>query len=53
MNWLELTDSQKANVLKQAKTYLHEQIEEARISKNMMAVFSTRRSRPKMLGYPR
>ncbi len=38
INWLDLTDSQKANVLEQARAYLHEQIEEAKISKTVKAV---------------
>jgi predicted Fe-S protein YdhL (DUF1289 family) len=40
VNWLELTDSQKANVLEQVKAYLHEQIEEAKISKTAVAVLN-------------
>jgi len=40
INWLELTDSQKANMLEQVKAYLNEQIEQARVSKTLIAFFN-------------
>ncbi len=40
VNWLDLTDSQKANVLEQARAYLHQQIEEAKVSENVKAVLN-------------
>ncbi len=38
INWLDLDDYQKANVLEQARAYLHQQIEEAKVSENVKAV---------------
>ena len=40
VDWLELTDSQKAKLLRQIKAHLLEQVEEAIISKSMMEVLS-------------
>jgi predicted Fe-S protein YdhL (DUF1289 family) len=38
INWLELSDSQKAKVLEQARTYLQQQIAEAERCDSVMAV---------------
>ncbi|HMK93868.1 MAG TPA: hypothetical protein VK536_00560 [Candidatus Limnocylindrales bacterium] len=38
VNWFDLTDSQKHNVLEHARTYLHQQVREARISKSVVEV---------------
>ena len=38
VNWLDLTDSQKEKVLEQAKTYLRQQITEAKFSKSVEAI---------------
>ena len=38
VNWLDLTDSQKAKVLEQARASLHEQVEEAKSMKKVFAV---------------
>jgi predicted Fe-S protein YdhL (DUF1289 family) len=38
INWLELSDTQKATVLEQAKAYLQQQIAEAKFSKSAMTV---------------
>jgi len=40
--WLDLTDSQKVNVLEQARAYLHDQIEQARISKTVKVALEKR-----------
>ncbi len=40
INWLELSDSQKAIVLEQAKTFLHQQMEEAKLSKQVIIVLT-------------
>jgi len=40
INWLELTDVQRAKLLKQIKAHLLEQVEEAIISKSVMEVLS-------------
>jgi hypothetical protein len=38
VNWRDLTDSQRASVVEQARAYLREQIEIARIHKSLKAV---------------
>jgi len=38
INWLDLTDSQKAKVLEQARAILHEQIEEAKSMKTVSVI---------------
>jgi len=40
--WFDLSDSQKAEVLKRARTYMIEQKTEARIATHRMAVFIAR-----------
>ncbi len=35
INWFDLSDSQKATVLKQARTYLNQQIGEAKLNKSV------------------
>ena len=38
INWLELSDSQKAKALEQARTYLNQQIAEAKLCKSAVIV---------------
>ena len=38
INWLDLSDSQKAKVLERARTYLQQQIAEAKLCKSVIAV---------------
>jgi hypothetical protein len=40
ISWTSLSDSQKATVLKQARTYLQQQIAEAKLSKSAIAVLA-------------
>lgn len=39
VNLFELSDSEKAKLLEQARTYLQQQIEEAKLSKSVITVF--------------
>ena len=38
INWLDLSESEKANFLEQTRTYLKQQIAEAKLSKNASAI---------------
>jgi hypothetical protein len=38
INWLDLSDSQKAKVLEQVGIYLQQQISEAKLSKSVITV---------------
>jgi hypothetical protein len=38
INWLDLSDSQKAIVLEQARTYLRQQVAEAKFGKSILNV---------------
>lgn len=38
INWLDLSDSQKAKVLERARTYLQQQIAEAKLCKSAVTV---------------
>jgi len=38
INWLDLTDHQRTKVLEQARTSLHEQIEEAKRTKLVLVI---------------
>ncbi len=38
INWLDLSDSQKATVLEQARTYLRQQIIEAKLVKYVITI---------------
>ncbi|MGD0996681.1 MAG: hypothetical protein ABR909_14315 [Candidatus Bathyarchaeia archaeon] len=40
INWLNLSDSQKAKVLEQARTYLQQQIAEAKLRKSIITVLT-------------